>query len=298
MLPLSWVEVSQITGGADGIFASAYRLRAASVSGEEKVGGLVGNYLLIGLFFVPVLMIGWMQKNVNRWMLAVLSLPWVFLNILVGGRSGLILLVFASIYVYISFKEKISIKAITGFGVAIVSVLVAGNLLVGKIEAGIEDGFLAIFQQSAKGFFDYLLQGPILFSEYYENPNLIDPTWDALIFQCHFLEKFNLCFLPPLHQEFMIFSSNGDVGNVYSVFFSIYPKYGWLGVVLITFAYGFWASFHHVRRGRSLFHLLMGGFIFSAILLSVFSDTFGPSIYFFVKIFLISTVASFAFKKA
>ena len=65
MLPLSWAEVTQITGGAGDIFAAAYRLRAASVSGEEKVGAIVGNYLLSGLFFTPVLLIGWIQKKIS-----------------------------------------------------------------------------------------------------------------------------------------------------------------------------------------------------------------------------------------
>jgi hypothetical protein len=41
----------------------------------------------------------------------------------------------------------------------------------------------------------------------------------------------------------------------------------------------------------------MGGFLFAATLLSVFSDQFGGNVYFFVKIFLVSAVASFVFKK-
>jgi oligosaccharide repeat unit polymerase len=297
MLPLSFAEVNRITGGAGDIFAAAYRLRAASISGDEKLGVVVGNYLLTGLFFVPVMLIGWMQKQIRSPILLVVCIPWILLNIFIGGRSSLIILIFASAYVYISLNNKIPFKAVVVFAIAFVSILIVGNLLVDKIDAHIEDGIWPIIQQSATSFFDYFLQGPILFSEYYERPNLIKPTWDALVFPCHLLEKINLCKVPPLHQEFTRFSNRAEVGNVYSLFFSIFPKYGWLGVVLICGGYGFWASFHHARRYKLIFHMLIGAFLFSAALLSIFSDTFGPSSYYFFKILIISSVVSYVFKK-
>ena len=207
------------------------------------------------------------------------------------------MLILTSIYIYISLGGGISLRSLTLFSSSFVFILVAGNLLVGKINAGIEDGIWTILQQSTKGFFDYFLQGPILFSQYFENPNLITPTWDALIFPCHILEKFKLCEVPPLHQEYMAISNSGDLGNVYSMFFSIYPKYGWIGLILITGLYGFVANFYHTRRGQSIFNQLVAGFIFSAIILSIYSDTLGSRIYFFFKIFLLSLILSYAFTK-
>ena len=111
------------------------------------------------------------------------------------------------------------------------------------------------------------------------------------------LEKINLCKVPVQHQEFTRFSYQADLGNVYSIFFSIYPKYGWLGIILISAVYGFWSSFHHARRYKSLSNILIGSFLFSAALLSVFTDSFGQTVYFILKIFIISSVVSFAFKK-
>lgn len=299
ILPMAWFEIGKIGAGvgADNIFALAYRLRVASVSGEENVGPIVGNYLIGGLFFIPVLLLGWMHRQISFLCMVLLGLPWVMLNILVNGRSGIILLTFSIFYIYLSFKGKFSVKAILSFGIFFVAVLIAGNLLVGKIDAGIDDGLWIIARQSIRSFFDYLLQGPILFSRYVENPNEISPTWDALIFPCHLLNKFDLCVLPSLYQDFLDFSLEGEPGNVYSIFLSVYPKYGILGAVLIFYTYGVWAAFHHARRYSSLWHLLIASFLFSAIMLSVFNDGFGPNIYFFVKIILISVAASYVFKK-
>lgn len=298
MLPFSWAEVTQITGDVDDIFAAAYHLRAAAVNNEEKIGVIVGNYLLSGLFFTPVLLIGWIQKQIRLSVFFILCLPWVLLNIFIGGRSGLVTLIFSSVYVYISLKKRIALKVIMVFGVLFITTLVAGNLLVSKIDARVEDGLWPILQQSTRSFFDYFLQGPILFSEYYNHQNLIKPTWDALVFPCQMLEKFNLCEVPQLHQDFMNFSDGAEPGNVYSIFLSIYPKYGWLGIILISYAYGYWASFHHSRRYKLLSHVLIGSFLFSAAALSIFNDLFGYNVYFILKILIISSVASFAFKKS
>ncbi|OUL99434.1 O-antigen polymerase [Variovorax sp. JS1663] len=297
MLPLSWREIEEMVSGSKDIWAAAYYLRSSAVSGEESVGPVVGNYLLVGLLFVPMLMTGWMRKKIWFWVLLSLSAPWVLLIIFVNGRSNLVFLILALAYIYFSLGGRMSFRAGTVFALAFVAVLVVGNLLVGKIDAGIDDAWLEVFAQSAKGFFDYLLQGPILFSRYFEDPSRINPTWDALIFPCHVLEKFNLCVRPPLHQDFMAFSVRGDLGNVYSIFFSIYPKYGWFGIVLIMFLYGCWAGFHHARRDNGILHLLMGGFLFSAALLSVFSDMFGANAYFFLKLLFIVTGANLVFRK-
>ena len=294
--PLAWHEMSQIAGGFDDIFIAAYRLRAQSVSGEENVGVIVGNYLLVGSFFLPLLLIGWMQRKVDFRMAIILAFPWFFLNILAAGRSGLISIILSLIYAYAIQGGKISLKVISIFTFALSSILVTGNLLVGKFDANIDSSYITILKQSIKGFFDYFLQGPILFSEYLDKPNSINPTWDALKFPCYVLEKFSLCSTPSQHQEFKNFAQS-DYGNVYSMFFSIYPKYKWPGILIIIPIYGFWVAFHHARRLKSIFHFLMGSLLFSAILLSIFSDGFGPSIYFFLKIFILSTVVSFAFKK-
>lgn len=297
VLPLAWMEIKQFSNGLDELTAIAYRIRVATVSGEEKAGFVVGNYLTSALFFVPVLFVGLLRNKVGGWLFFVNVIPWILMSVFMSGRSGVVTLLLVLIYIYAVIGEKISFRSIFLFLIAVSFVLILGNLLVGKIEAGIDDGFSNVLIQSIEGFFDYALQGPILFSRYVDWPESINPTWDALVFFCQVLGKFNMCVVPPLHQDFMAYGIDGREGNVYSIFLSIYPAYGGFGVVLILGFYGFWSAFHHNRRYVSLFDLLMGGLLFSACVLSAFSDTFGTNVYLFIKIFLFSIVASYAFKK-
>lgn len=295
MLPISFSEISSITQGADDIYASAYRLREASVSGEERVGFLVGNYLTIGSFFVPLFLIGWMSKKIKLVTFLLVSSPWFVVNIYVSGRSGVVSLLLCCIYIYLINRKRISFSAASIFLLIFSLIIVIGNLLVSKIDAKLDESVFKVLSQSIAGFADYALQGPILLSEYIKNPVLINPSWDVLVFPCQLLEKVGMCVPPALHQEYMRFSDAGDVGNVYSVFFSMYPKYGLLGVVIFSGIYGLWFSFNHIRAKKSLINLFVAGYLFSASVTSVFSDTFGMSLYFFAKLFLIYLIAKRVF---
>jgi oligosaccharide repeat unit polymerase len=297
MIPISFDEISSITQNSEDIYASAYRLREASVSGEEKVGFLVGNYLTLGLFFVPILLVGWIQRKLGIISFLLITVPWLVINVYVNGRSGIVTLLLCCIYIYLAQGKRISIRAIAVFALAFMAVLVAGNLLVGKIDATLDEGLFAVLLQSLVGFANYLMQGPILFSEYIKNPVAINPSWDALIFFCQILSKVEMCVLPVLHQDYMSFTRDGDIGNVYSVFFSIYPNYGWIGIIFFFWVYGLWSAFHHVRANNSLMHLLLAGFLFSACTLSIFSDAYGMNLYFFIKIIFIYLISRRVFAK-
>ena len=216
--------------------------------------------------------------------------PWVLLGLLVSGRVGVITLTISCFYVFIVLGGRVTFKAMAGFALFFLLALISGNLLVGKIEAELGDGARDIFLQSIKGFFDYFFAGPILFSRYFSDPTLIVPTWDALIFPCQVLEKFGMCSVPLIHQEFLTINTDGDLGNVYSIVFSILPKYGFLGLLVVMFFYGVAASFFHQSRCDSLFKLLMAGLMFYATVLSIYLDGFGTAIYFFIKVYFLCFV--------
>jgi len=288
MIPLAVSDIERIVGNAQDIFQVAFQLRILSVTGEDSVGVIVGNYISAGLVFLPLLVVGVISGKVKSWSAVLLALPWLLLGLLIGGRGGLITVILSSLYVYLSFGGRFSAKTISIFFMVFALVLVSGNLLVGKIDAALEDGMREVAAQSIKGFFDYFFAGPILFSRYIDDPTQIIPTWDALIFPCHLLEKVGLCAVPNIHQEFLPFNRDGDIGNVYSILFSIFPKYGYSGLVAVMFFYGFVAGYFHRARNDGIFQLLIASFLFYATALSIYLDAFAPSIYFFIKVYFIS----------
>jgi oligosaccharide repeat unit polymerase len=296
LLPQCYNEIVRITAGSKDLFEIAYKLRILSVTKQEVVNALVGNYSLSGLVIMPIMFVGAFAGRISIAKTMVVSIPWLIVNLLIGGRSGLMGFFTALTYYYFASGKTLSVRTVLLFFVGFSFVIIAGAQLVGKTDAKLDEGIGIVLTESTKSFLDYTLQGPILFSRYMAEEIQINPTWDALIFFSQMAEKIGVSIDEiTIHQEFAAFGADGRVGNVYSIFLSILPKYGYLGVVGILFLYGFWAAYHHVRSRAdiSLADRLIAGYLFYAVVISFYLDSFGPSIYFLIKLVIITKVVEF-----
>ncbi|MBB5204472.1 oligosaccharide repeat unit polymerase [Inhella inkyongensis] len=286
ILPLWWQEVYAITEGAEDMFAFAYQLRIKSVYDAVTVGSLVGNYLVVGLILTPVLAIGVLRKQISFKTVALVCLPWVVTNLLTNGRAALVQLTLVLLYLRLLHNPGLPVLAIVKLLLLLTLLFGAGAVLVGKGGIASSSDLGDIPELIMLNLFDYALQGPILFSAYFENPHLINPTWDPFRVICSALQSPSWCEVGQLHQDFLYFGVGDRVGNVYSIFFSLFPSYGLAGTLGLLSAYGAWSAFHHRRatQGRSLFHILAAAHLFSAAVLSIFLDGFLAQLNFFVKV--------------
>lgn len=302
ILPL-WVnEIIRIADGSTDLLVIAYQLRAKSVTGEDTLGPITGNYLVLGLIITPVLTLGAIHKQISALSATLVSMPWIVTNILTNGRAGLIGLLLALVYLRAAHSERISPRTML-YGAAVFLIVVGlGVVLVNK--GGFDSGALLQSADSlpmlyeaavdiativTKNLLDYGLQGPILLSRYLSGAISIESTWDALAFPCSVLEKFSLCKSASQHQEFSEFGTDDQIGNVYSIYFAIFPKYGWAGLLIIPLLYGMWAAYHHrsYLKSHSFLHGIMAGYLFSFTVLSIFADAFGTSPNFLIKLAII-----------
>ena len=291
LIPLWWQEVQELTNGADNLLSFAFQLRIKSVYDELTVGALVGNYLVVGFIFVPVFALGVMQGRVGLPITLLVSLPWIVTNLLTNGRSSLVQLVLAVIYLRVLQPKPMPIRVLAGMIGLFCVIFGAGAVLVGKGGIDADSSSAESLKLIVMNFFDYALQGPILFSSYLDNPGSINPSWDPFRTFCQALQKAGMCEPGPLHQDFLYFGRGPDqIGNVYSIFLSTFPKYGVLGTLLILGICGLWTGYHHQRwrQGSSLFHAIVASFLFAAIVLSIFLDSFFPLANFLLKVALVS----------
>ncbi len=285
MVPLWWQEMVAISGDASDLVTLAFRVRWKTVSGEESVGPLVGNYLVLGLILTPILAMGVFRGRLPAWLFIASAAPWLMTNLITNGRASLVQLILAVAYLRICEPRRLRPGTwLAGLG-AFLLVFGGGVILVAKGNASIEDAAGEIALAILTNLSEYALQGPVLFSRYFMGETDVVSTWDALVFPCSVLERLGMCTVGELHQEFSEFGRNDQFGNVYTVYFSVLPKYGPIGFVLIIGAYGAWAAWHHRRHRQhaALFHSLLAAYLFSAVVLSIFSDRFAPSLNFLIK---------------
>ena len=292
MLPMWWQEITTIAGETSDLLVIGFQVRYKTVLGEEAVGPLVGNYLVLGFVIVPILVVGAYRGFASGLAVFAIAAPWVMANLITNGRSALVQLIVALAYIIFTERKPVDARVIlTGLGITF-SIIGGGVLLVAKGNTSAEDPIGDIALAVLTNISDYLLQGPILFSRYFTDEIRITPTWDALVFPCTLLQYAGLCKVGAQHQDFSDFGQFDQIGNIYSVYFSIFPKYGLLGVVLILGGYGAWAAFHHRRHksGQSIVHTLIAAYLFAAIPLSIFADYFAPNLNFLIKTAIIAAL--------
>ena len=285
MLPLLWQELSAIADGSTDLLTIGFQVRYKTVLGEAAIGPLVGNYLVLGFIIAPILAVGAFRGQISGWVALAISAPWVMANLVTNGRAGLVQLIVVLAYLRATEPKPLNLRAVLIGLAGFLAIFGGGVVLVAKGNTNAEDPPGEIALAVITNLADYALQGPILFSRYLGGEARVESSWDALVFPCTMLQYAGLCKPGVLHQEFADFGRLDQIGNVYSLYFAVLPKYGLLGVVIIVGLYGAWSAFAHRRhlQGGSLGHTVVAAYLFSAVPLSIFSDYFAPSLNFLIK---------------
>jgi len=275
--------------GSD-IAQSAYVARQKAVQGEQVFSSLVNNYLMLGLVVIPILTISLIGKTLKIIPYLIISIPWVVLILLISGRSSLIGLILTLLFIYYLTARKLSIKLILYVVSGFIIIMIAGALAVNKVHISDDEGIGEIIVAFIQHVAAYAFQGPILFSQYFDGNATLAPNWSPFTSIQHILALIGISQPPPrINLEFNRYGSESDmVGNVYSLYFSLYPHNGIFGAFVVLMFYSMASTFIYFRAKQGkLIYVLLSGYIFSVIMLSIFSDRFLPSAWFFIKLIII-----------
>lgn len=284
LLPMWWRAVSSILDTSDNPAAMAFALRYATTNEGQTLDFFSGNYLIIGLIFTPLLAIGAIRGKLNPLVAISLIAPWLFTNILTNGRAGSVQLFLSFLYIYIRLSNRtIKLRTLaTTFGIAAV-LFGAGLILVKKTDADESSQAGEIATAVWSNFVDYAIQGPILMSRVVDQDYKPAADWDAFfMFKGKRWE----------HADFNAFDKEGNLGNVYTIYFAQVPIYGVAGSLLIMFIYGLAAGYVHSRSGSSHTLMLLAAYLFGATALSIFTDAFAPSLNYLAKLIIVGALCS------
>lgn len=288
--------VSDIMSYGSSLAEIAYNLRSSQLNGKQVGSFITANYFVVAIFISCLLVYGVTKQKVKVLAVVISLLPFIFLTLILTGRSLLVSLILAWVYTYFFAGGRLSFKSAMIFTLTMFGVLFFGATLVSKVDVeGL--GFLSIFLVIFVHIVDYLLQGPILFGLYFDNMIHIRESWDTLDNACHAVSKFGLCEpITNVHAD-NAYMGDGKLGNVYSFYFATYPHYGIFGTLFfISFYAVVSAVFYYFARRGGLFSFVSSSFLFSAIVLSIYKDGFGDSFWMFIKFYLIALFFSAFFK--
>ncbi|HFT8416515.1 TPA: O-antigen polymerase, partial [Pseudomonas aeruginosa] len=276
---------------------AAYMARAQSVSGEPVLSSLSMNYLQLGQTVIPLVVLLYLRGKCGVLGFLAISVPWMGVILLASGRASLMQMLVGLFFIYILVKGSPSLKSLLVIGLAMFLVIAVGAVATSKIQFHEGDGISTLFIELYRHVAGYALQGPVLFDRYYQGSIHLEPYWSPLNGFCSILATVGLCQKPPLHLDFYEYAP-GELGNVYSMFFSMYPHYGALGVIGVMALYGMLCSYAYCKAKKgSLYFTVLSSYLFSAIVFSLFSDQISTSWWFYVKMTIILGILCFVFRR-
>lgn len=287
--PMAVVNI--ISYGLD-IVEISYTIRRESVAGESILHPALDNAFLVIGVFANIALLGVVRKSLKPYAFLVLVAPFIVITLIVSGRSGLVSLMLGWMAIVAIFSKRLKLRYFLLPAAFLLFVVYFGGVWVKKFDVE-GQSLVGAVGVLADHVFDYLYQGPVLFSRYLAGEINVAANWDFLNSACHILSKLDLCSPVRIHAEFAQYG-DARVGNVYSMYFSILPNYGAFGLVVVFLVYSVFITFLFSEfKKPTLFAVSTYPFMFSAIFLSVYKDSVGYSLYWLLKVFIVCSVLGF-----
>ena len=281
ILPFALADLQAL---GDSFEQIAYAARAMSVSGDAVFGKITSNYLLMGLVLIPLMLKAVATKKISFTAFLIISVPWCIFILIGTGRAALIQMLLGLLIVYHLSSGRLPIKVIIVASSVLGLVLIAGAVATNKVDLSANAGLGEMVFVFLRHLAGYALQGPILFSLYFDKIIDVFPNWSPFVSFCHLLSALQMCTPQSVHADFNQYGPGLD-GNVYSIYFSIYPNFGAVGALVFLTMYSLFSTYiYFYAKSGNLLCLVISAYLYSASVLSLFSDTFLPSLWFFIKI--------------
>lgn len=294
------IVIATLLNYGDDAVQIASRIRYERIHGEGNVTpGIVQNWFLFAFFLIFIIFAGVLKKQIKLYVVILPIILTLILYLFLEGRSSLIMQAFAWLYLMVHINKGIRVKDIVSVSIFLILFIVLGSFFVSKVKAN-ELTLTQEFVLYLRHILSYLYQGPILFSQYLDGSITVRENWDALNNIFHILKNFGLYSGEiSQHADFRRFGyGEDDVGNVYSIYFSVLPHYTYIGACFLIMLYSaISAIFYKLSTFGGVFSLYVSGVLFSSSILSVFLDGFGYLVYFFIKAFVFYVLIYLFFNK-
>ena len=284
-----------LTSLSPDLVQAAYIARQRSVEGDDVLGWAASNYLQVGTMLIPLFVVCYLKKWCSASSLLIISAPWSLLILLASGRSGLLQLLIGVLFIWVIVRGKLSAKLVIWVGGCFLLVLIGGAIATAKVALDSDESAGDFVYAFLEHFAGYAFQGPVLFARYFDGDISLEPLWSPFSSICHMLSFVGLCMPDPQHLAFNRYAPDLE-GNVYSMYFSLYPKFGILGVVAFLSMYSVISTYTYFKaKSGNVYYMMLASFFMSSIVLSLFSDQISSSWWSLIKLTVLIALVFFLF---
>lgn len=292
ILPSIYIDLTSLSPD---LIQAAYIARQRSVEGDDVLGWAASNYLQVGTMLIPLFVVCYLKKWCSAPALLLISTPWALLILLASGRAGLLQLLIGLLFIWVIVRGKLSATFIIWVGGCFLLVLIGGAVATAKVAIDSDESAGDFVYAFLEHFAGYAFQGPVLFARYFDGHINLEPYWSPFSSICHMLSFVGLCAPDPQHLAFNRYAPELE-GNVYSMYFSLYPRFGVLGVIAFLSLYSAIATYTYFKaKAGNVYYMMLASFFMSSIVLSLFSDQISSSWWSLIKLTVLMALVFFVF---
>ncbi|EFI6539763.1 O139 family O-antigen polymerase [Escherichia coli] len=253
---------------------------------EQVYSTITNNMIILSSCLVMYMTFIFSIKKINVYYYSLTFVLFCAYNFMTGTRAAIILISIACIFIYLlntnknNKTSKLFLLSV-GMTAIILGALVA--IFMGKDGMERDESLLANLNKVVDNYFSYTVQGVILFDNYVIGREKITPNWDILSGSAEVINKItssNIFKTDSKFSEFSHFAKDKD-GNVYTIYFAIYPLYGLVGVILFFMLYGTVCTILY-NHGPGIVSVLVG-YINATLCLNIFNEQVFINIIFTIK---------------
>ncbi len=287
MCPLFYYRVASVAGGY-GAPTFLMTARMAMLDLAEK--GQDSFFTNMASLSIMISLIAFNESDRGRWRAALALTASLFLNVMTGARSGIVVLTLSCIAVDWVKVNRVRWKFVLSAALLFVLSFAVMAFYLHK-GVGNGDSLGEDLSEAGHQLVLYAAGGPVGFDVVVRNPSVIPHNWQVDHFFLAVLKAAGVDVeMPSQHSEFVNLGPNGLSGNVFTMYFA-YFDWGLAGMMFLLFFAGIAASavFRHALVHGGISTLVFSTF-FTATVLSTFSEFFYRGLGSPLRMFLVAWV--------
>jgi oligosaccharide repeat unit polymerase len=270
-VPFCYYWITSFSSGYGSNLLLASRVALLEETNEGDTGSIIfKNFASLSII---VAMIAFYQSGHGKKRSFVAIVSALTLNLLTGGRAGIVSLIFALVCLDWIKNRRIHWKHLAVMFLIFVISFSVIAIYLGKVGARADAPLSENIVPVAQGFVLYAAGGLIGFDRVIREPNIIPHNWQINRFFLQTMNKLGARFeVPSLHAEFVSVGPNSMLFNVYTFYFA-YLDWGYVGMMGILATLGFIITvFYRKAFGGTTVASLVYSTLFAGLITSIFNE--------------------------
>lgn len=271
----------------DPMFLALQRAEAVeAMESSDRSFSLLANLVYLSMFVAFAMVYEYDGTRRRGWRVVVAVALALIYGAAKGTKGNAVLLLVTLAFVDALRKGRINYRVMAITAVVSVVMFGVGFVVVNNMYLGLGMSWDAIVL-AGRGILVYWLGGPVAFDRVVANPNAIEAVQNLDRFFLETANGLGAHFnIPSVNAEYSLIGPSLDT-NVYTIYYSYFPQFGMLGVVvgmLLTGAVLAW--FFRRARARGPVAVIVAGSMATGLLLSFHSERFILALNMYMKMAL------------